>query len=61
MSWGGWTGSVHFSTNVGDATNRTKFVQAVVQLVNQYQLDGVDFEYVRLGFPLFLTLTRVHS
>ena len=41
---GGWTGSQYFSTAVNSATNRTAFVQAVLQLVEKYDLDGVDFE-----------------
>ncbi|KAL5528009.1 hypothetical protein ACEPAF_7145 [Sanghuangporus sanghuang] len=45
LSLGGWGGSLYFSTNVGDETNRTKFVNAVTQLVDQYQLDGIDFDW----------------
>ena len=41
---GGWTGSQYFSTAVNSATNRTAFVQTVLQLVQKYDLDGVDFE-----------------
>lgn len=43
---GGWTGSQYFSTAVGSAANRTKFIRAINGLVNEYLLDGVDFEYV---------------
>lgn len=44
VSIGGWTGSRHFSTSVGSATNRTAFVKTVTDMVKQYDLDGVDFE-----------------
>ena len=46
LTIGGWTGSQYFSTAVGSADNRTAFVNAVMGLVKQYDLDGVDFEYV---------------
>jgi chitinase len=40
---GGWTGSTFFSSAV-TPQNRTMFVQAVIDVVNQYGFDGVDFE-----------------
>ena len=43
---GGWTGSQYFSTAVGSAENRTAFVKTMTNLVEQYDLDGVDFECV---------------
>ena len=43
MSVGGWTGSQYFSTNVQPA-NQDGFVKAIVDMVDQYDLDGVDFE-----------------
>lgn len=46
VSLGGWTGSLFFSTSVGSAENRTAFVNTITQLVDEYDLDGVDFEYV---------------
>jgi chitinase len=45
ISIGGWTGSDYFSSSVGTASNRTKFVNAVLSLVSQYHLDGVDFDW----------------
>ncbi|KXN90956.1 Acidic mammalian chitinase [Leucoagaricus sp. SymC.cos] len=46
LSIGGWTGSRFFSSNVGSPTNRTAFVKAVTDLVEEYALDGIEFEYV---------------
>ncbi|EJD03470.1 glycoside hydrolase [Fomitiporia mediterranea MF3/22] len=45
LSLGGWAGSLYFSTNVGDAKNRTKLVNAVNELVTLYQLDGIDIDW----------------
>ncbi|KAI0701975.1 glycoside hydrolase [Cytidiella melzeri] len=45
LTIGGWSGSQYFSTAVNSATNRTAFVQAVLQLVEKYDLDGVDFDW----------------
>ena len=44
LSIGGWGGSRYFSTGVGSATNRTAMVGAVLDLVRDYELEGVDFE-----------------
>lgn len=44
LSIGGWTGSQYFSTAVATDANRTAFAQAVMALVSQYNLDGVEFE-----------------
>jgi chitinase len=46
VSIGGWTGSRFFSTSVASNKNRTKFVKAVTDLAVQYNVGGVDFEYV---------------
>ena len=46
LTIGGWTGSKYFSSLVATADNRTSFVNACMQLVSQYDLDGLDFEYV---------------
>lgn len=43
VSIGGWSGSGYFSSAVTPA-NRTTFVNAVLGLVSNYSLDGVDFE-----------------
>ncbi|KAF9482667.1 glycoside hydrolase family 18 protein [Pholiota conissans] len=45
LSIGGWTGSIYYSTAVGTADNRTAFVKAVVDMANQYGLDGIDFDW----------------
>jgi chitinase len=45
---GGWTGSQYFSSAVSSSANRQTFAQAVVNLAQQYELDGVDFEFVFL-------------
>ncbi|KAG7097637.1 hypothetical protein E1B28_004969 [Marasmius oreades] len=45
LSIGGWTGSQYFSSAVATAENRTAFVKTIVDLVNQYQLDGIDFDW----------------
>lgn len=42
---GGWTGSMHFSTNVGSPENRTAFVKTCLDLVSKYNLDGLDFDW----------------
>ncbi|KAF9559452.1 glycoside hydrolase family 18 protein [Agrocybe pediades] len=45
LSVGGWGGSLYYSTAVGNAQNRTAFVKAIVGLANQYNLDGIDFDW----------------
>ncbi|KAF5383230.1 hypothetical protein D9615_004978 [Tricholomella constricta] len=45
VSIGGWTGSQYFSTAVATEANRTAFLGAVLGLVSQYQLDGIDFDW----------------
>ncbi|KAI0031321.1 glycoside hydrolase family 18 protein [Vararia minispora EC-137] len=45
LSIGGWTGSMYFSPAVATAANRTAFAQAVMNLVKQYDLDGVEFDW----------------
>lgn len=62
LSIGGWTGSRYFSTSVGSSKNRTAFTKAVTNLVQQYSLDGVDFEYVLLSsFPRRNSSSFIHS
>lgn len=46
MSIGGGTGGIWFSTSVGSAANRTLFINALTKMVTEYNLDGLDFEYV---------------
>ncbi|OZJ02948.1 hypothetical protein BZG36_04617 [Bifiguratus adelaidae] len=45
LSIGGWGGSGYFSPAVATSTSRTNLVNAVVNLVNTYSLDGVDFDW----------------
>ncbi|KAJ8522161.1 hypothetical protein ONZ45_g1246 [Pleurotus djamor] len=45
VSIGGWTGSRFFSTSVGSAQNRTKFVKTVVDFAKQYKLGAIDFDW----------------
>ncbi|PPQ82606.1 hypothetical protein CVT25_007120 [Psilocybe cyanescens] len=45
LSIGGWTGSIYYSTAVGNAANRTTFVKAVLDMANKYALDGIDFDW----------------
>ncbi|KAJ7228309.1 glycoside hydrolase family 18 protein [Mycena pura] len=45
VSIGGWTGSLFWSSAVASAANRTLFVQTLVDLVQKYDLDGLDFDW----------------
>uniref|UniRef100_L2G3U9 chitinase n=1 Tax=Colletotrichum fructicola (strain Nara gc5) TaxID=1213859 RepID=L2G3U9_COLFN len=45
VSIGGWTGSRWFSTAFGSAENRTAFVKTCLDLVEKYNLDGLDFDW----------------
>ncbi|KIY49515.1 chitinase [Fistulina hepatica ATCC 64428] len=45
VSIGGWTGSRYWSTAVGSAENRTKFVKIVSDFAKDYDLDGLDFDW----------------
>lgn len=46
---GGWDGGLWFSSNVATPGNRAAFVKTVTDFAEQYDLDGINFEYV-LGF-----------
>jgi len=46
LSIGGWTGSMYYSSAVATPGNRTAFARAVMGVVQQYDLDGIEFEYV---------------
>ena len=48
LSIGGWTGSRYFSSAVATDVNRTAFAQAVMKVVSEYNLDGIEFEYAFL-------------
>ncbi|KAI5832872.1 glycoside hydrolase family 18 protein [Schizophyllum commune Tattone D] len=45
LSIGGWTGSLYYSTAVATPENRTAFAGAILDMINQYQLDGIDFDW----------------
>ncbi|TDL24245.1 chitinase [Rickenella mellea] len=45
ISIGGWTGSIWFSSFMGSAANRTRFVTSVTDFVKKYKLDYVDFDW----------------
>ncbi|GJE93418.1 glycoside hydrolase family 18 protein [Phanerochaete sordida] len=45
LTVGGWTGSRYFSTAVGSPENRTMFANALLGLVQQYGLDGIDIDW----------------
>jgi len=42
LSIGGRTGSRYFSSAVATHANRTLFAKAIMDVVSQYGLDGVD-------------------
>ncbi|KAF8598082.1 glycoside hydrolase [Ceratobasidium sp. AG-I] len=45
ISIGGWTGSRYFSPAVATAENRTAFVKTMTNLVQDNNLDGLDFDW----------------
>ncbi|KAK2058009.1 family 18 glycosyl hydrolase [Colletotrichum caudatum] len=45
VSMGGWTGSIYFSSAIATPENRTAFVKTALDLVAQYDLDGLDFDW----------------
>ncbi|KAI0253573.1 glycoside hydrolase family 18 protein [Lactifluus subvellereus] len=45
LSIGGWTGSRYFSSAVATDANRTAFAQAVMKVVSEYKLDGIEFDW----------------
>ncbi|PCH40734.1 glycoside hydrolase family 18 protein [Wolfiporia cocos MD-104 SS10] len=45
LSIGGWDGSYWFSQAVSSATNRSTFVNACINAVNTYNLDGIDIDW----------------
>ncbi|KAF9232669.1 glycoside hydrolase family 18 protein [Melanogaster broomeanus] len=42
---GGWDGGLWFSSNVATAENRTAFVKTVADFAEQYDLDGINFDW----------------
>jgi len=45
LSVGGWGGSRYFSSAVATDASRTAFAKAVMKLVSDYHLDGVEFDW----------------
>ena len=44
LSIGGWSGSQYFSSLVATDDTRTSFANAILNVVSQYQLDGIEIE-----------------
>ncbi|KIM69541.1 glycoside hydrolase family 18 protein, partial [Scleroderma citrinum Foug A] len=42
---GGWSGSAYFSSDLGSADNRTAFANTLSNFVQQYNLDGLSFDW----------------
>ncbi|KAJ7089256.1 glycoside hydrolase family 18 protein [Mycena belliarum] len=62
LSIGGWTGSQYFSPAVATPDSRTAFVNTVLGLVKQYDLDGIDFDWEYPGRKdLGMTCNQVNS
>ncbi|KAK2466301.1 hypothetical protein APHAL10511_001943 [Amanita phalloides] len=51
ISVGGWTGSKFFSSAVATPGNRQRFAQNIVQLFQNFNLDGVDIDWEYPGRP----------
>ena len=51
ISIGGWAWSENFSDAVLTETSREKFASSAVQIVKQYDLDGVDIDWEYPGMP----------
>ncbi|MCF7888821.1 MAG: hypothetical protein K9L78_01755 [Victivallales bacterium] len=51
LSVGGWTWSENFPEVIKDGTSREVFAQSLVDIVEQYNFDGVslDYEYIAVG------------
>ena len=49
LAIGGWGGSKYFSPAVATDANRTVFAKAVMGVVSQYRLDGIEFVYALLA------------
>lgn len=67
LAIGGWSGSQYSSTAVATEGSWTVFVQAVLDLVNKYGLDSMDFEVYPISpndstnFPLFMQALRAKA
>ncbi|KIK70248.1 glycoside hydrolase family 18 protein [Collybiopsis luxurians FD-317 M1] len=45
LSIGGWSGSMYFSNAMATSQNRSAFVKTVTGLVDQYGVDGIEFDW----------------
>ncbi|KAJ3893612.1 glycoside hydrolase family 18 protein [Lentinula edodes] len=45
LSIGGWSGSMYFSNAMATSQNRTAFVATVLDLVEKYDVDGIEFDW----------------
>jgi chitinase len=51
ISLGGWSWSENFSDAVLTPSSRKKFAESGVQMIRDYQLDGIDIDWEYPGFP----------
>ncbi|TFK56000.1 glycoside hydrolase family 18 protein [Heliocybe sulcata] len=51
LSIGGWTGAKYFSPAVANDANRDVFVNNIMKVYNQYNLDGIDIDWEYPGQP----------
>ncbi|KAJ1980232.1 hypothetical protein H4R34_002530 [Dimargaris verticillata] len=49
ISIGGWTGSRYFTPVLGNPGSRDRFIDNIIQFVNQYGIDGVDIDWEHPG------------
>ncbi|EGG00963.1 family 18 glycoside hydrolase [Melampsora larici-populina 98AG31] len=45
MSYGGWTGSKHFSIMVQDDTNRQKYARVLIDFAKKFGFKGIDLDW----------------
>ena len=61
LSVGGWTGSGYFSSAVATDANRSAFAKAIMDVVSQYNLDGVEFECALHSIIHIFGCSQIHS
>jgi hypothetical protein len=57
LSVGGWSGSQFFSSAVATDANRTAFATAIVSVVTQYNLSGIEIECALFSTLKYCPLT----
>ncbi|KAH8920058.1 glycoside hydrolase family 18 protein [Atractiella rhizophila] len=50
LAIGGWTGSQYFSGNVASSSSRKNFAKNIVNVLDQFDLDGVDLDWEYPGY-----------